>query len=91
MASQTKLWISTDKYLSSRVWIMIEVLATATLIIGVAFNSWNIYPLNLYVNIAGNFLWFLLALHWRKVSLLVIQVVVLGLYIAGTLKVMMGV
>lgn len=91
MASQTKLWISTENYFSNRVWIIIEVLATTTLIVGVAFNSWNVYPLNLYVNILGNFLWFLLALHWRKVSLLVIQVVVLGLYVAGTVKVLMGV
>jgi|LakMenE18May11ns_1017448.scaffolds.fasta_scaffold9829860_1 hypothetical protein len=90
MASQTKLWISTD-YFSTRFWIIVEVLATATLIVGVAFNSWNIYPLNLYINVLGNFFWFMLALHWRKLSLLVIQVVVLGLYVAGTVKVMMGV
>jgi hypothetical protein len=84
------LWISTD-YFSTRFWIIVEVLATATLIVGVAFNSWNIYPLNLYINVLGNFFWFMLALHWRKLSLLVIQVVVLGLYVAGTVKVMMGV
>lgn len=90
MASQTKLWISTD-YFSNRFWVILEVLATGTLIVGVAFNSWNVYPLNLYINVLGNFFWFLLALHWRKLSLLVIQVVVLGLYLAGTIKVIIGV
>jgi len=69
---------------------MVEVLATITLIVGVALNSWNVYPINLYVNVLGNLFWFFLALHWRKLSLLVIQVVVLGLYLAGTIKVLVG-
>jgi hypothetical protein len=85
MESQTKSWISTRTF-----WIAIEVLATVVLIVGVALNSWNVYPLNLYVNIAGNLLWFLLAIHWRKISLFIIQFVVLGLYIAGAAKVLLG-
>jgi hypothetical protein len=71
MESQTKLWIS------------IEWLATATLIIGVALTSWNIYPANIYISGLGNLLWFLVALHWKKKSLIVIQVFILGLYIMG--------
>lgn len=90
MVSQMKSWISTNKYFESRFWIVVEVLATVTLIVGVAMNSWNIYPLNLYVNIVGNLFWFFLALHWRKLSLLIIQFVVLGLYLAGAIKAMTG-
>ncbi len=71
MESQTKLWIS------------IEWLATAVLIIGVALTSWNVYPLNVYASTAGNALWLAIALHWKKRSLIVIQVFILGIYIMG--------
>jgi len=74
MESQTKLWIS------------IEWLATATLIIGVALTSWNIYPINVYASVVGNTLWLAIALHWKKKSLIIIQVFILGIYIMGVGK-----
>ena len=79
MASQTRLWI------------FIEIIATLTLIIGVALTSWNVYPINIYINVVGNFLWFLLAIKWNKWSLIVIQTFVLLLYFGGMIKLIMGV
>lgn len=79
MVSQTKLWIS------------IEWAATITLIIGVALTSWNVYPANIYMSALGNFLWLLMALHWKKWSLITIQIFILLLYMGGVIKVIMGV
>jgi hypothetical protein len=79
MASQTRLWT------------FIEWAATITLIIGVALTSWNVYPANIYMSALGNFLWLLMALHWKKWSLITIQVFILLIYAAGVVKVFMGV
>jgi hypothetical protein len=79
MVSQTKLWIFTE-------WA-----ATLILIIGVALTSWNIYPANIYISALGNFLWLLMALYWKKWSLIVIQVFILLIYTGGAIKVFMGV
>jgi hypothetical protein len=79
MVSQTKLWIS------------IEWAATITLIIAVALTSWNVYPANIYMSALGNFLWLLMALHWKKLSLITIQAFILLLYTGGMIKAFMGV
>ena len=71
MVSQTKLWIFTE-------WA-----ATAVLIVGVALTSYNIYPANVYVSTLGNLLWFFIAFHWQKKSLIIIQSFILVLYIMG--------
>lgn len=75
----------------TRLWIFIEWVATITLIIGVALTSWNIYPENIYMSVVGNFLWFLLALNWKKWSLITIQTFVLILYLGGIVKYITGV
>ena len=79
MESQTRLWIFTE-------WA-----ATITLIIGVALTSFNIYPANIYMSALGNFLWLLMALHWKKLSLITIQAFIMLLYICGMIKLIMGV
>ena len=79
MESQTRLWIFTE-------WA-----ATITLIIGVALTSFNIYPANIYMSALGNFLWLLMALHWKKLSLITIQAFIMLLYIGGMIKLIMGV
>jgi hypothetical protein len=77
MESQTKLWTFTE-------WA-----ATITLILGVALTSWNIYPANIYMSALGNFLWLLMALHWKKWSLITIQVFIILLYAGGIVKVLL--
>jgi hypothetical protein len=79
MASQTKLWTFTEWF------------ATITLIIGVALTSWNIYPTNIYISALGNLLWLFMALHWKKWSLITIQVFILLIYTGGVIKVFIGV
>lgn len=79
MESQTKLWTFTE-------WA-----ATITLILGVALTSWNVYPANIYMSTVGNFLWLLMAFHWKKWSLITIQIFILLLYAVGVIKVFMGV
>jgi hypothetical protein len=74
MESQTKLWT------------FIEIVATISLICGVALNSYNIYPANLYVNIFGNFFWLLLGISWKKWSLIIIEIITLAIYFSGLFK-----
>lgn len=57
--------------------------STVILIIGVALTAYNIYPLNVWLSLAGNFGWFVVGWMWRKYSLLTIQVVVTIIYVAG--------
>ena len=75
----------------TRLWIFIEWAATITLIVAVGLTSWNVYPANIYMSALGNFLWLLMALHWKKWSLITIQVFILLIYAAGVVKVFMGV
>ncbi len=74
-----------------RLWIIIEWAATITLIVAVGLTSWNVYPANIYMSALGNFLWLLMALHWKKVSLIIIQAFILLIYAGGVIKVFMGV
>ncbi len=60
-----------------------EWTATAILMIGVALTAWNIYPLNIYFSLAGNLGWLIVGYMWKKWSLIIIQLVVSALYIAG--------
>lgn len=77
--------------LQTKLWTFIEWSATVTLIIAVALTSWNIYPANIYMSVLGNFLWLLMALHWKKWSLITIQAFILILYVSGMIKIYMGV
>jgi hypothetical protein len=72
--------------MNKKVEFVLEWFATVLLIFGVALTSWNIYPLNIYVSLAGNFAWLLVALLWRKWSLITIQFVIILIYIAGVVK-----
>lgn len=76
---------------TKQVWQIIEWVATITLIVAVGLTSWNVYPANIYMSALGNFLWLLMALHWKKWSLITIQVFILLIYAAGVVKVIMGV
>lgn len=76
--------------LQTRLWIFIEWAATITLVIGVALTSWNVYPANIYMSAIGNFLWLLMALYWKKWSLITIQVFIMLIYAGGILKVFLA-
>ena len=65
---------------------VVEWVATALLIAGVALTAWNVYPENIYLSLAGNFAWLLVALVWKKMSLITIQTVILFIYISELLS-----
>lgn len=77
--------------LQTKWWIFIEWIATITLIIGVALTSWNIYPINIYMSAIGNFLWLLIGFYWRKLSLIIIQTVIMIIYVVGIIKFLFGI
>jgi len=66
---------------------IIEWTLTALLITGVALTSFNIYPMNLWVCLAGNIGWVYLAWIWRKWSLFVVQLIITVIYILCISKV----
>jgi hypothetical protein len=68
-----------------RIW-WTEWVSTAILIYGCILNAWNVFPENIYWCLAGNFGWAIVAISWRKWSLLVIQGVVSVIYVAGVYK-----
>jgi hypothetical protein len=72
------------KFLKEQTWqFWFEWLCTATLIWGVALTSYNVYPLNIWISCLGNLGWFILGILWRKWSLIIVQLIVTIIYIAG--------
>ena len=60
--------------------------STALLLVGVALTSFNIFPLNLWVCLAANLGWAIVGLIWRKWSLIIVQIVITIIYVAGIYK-----
>jgi hypothetical protein len=65
---------------------ILEWSATFVLLIGVALTSYNFYPYNVYVSLLANLLWLWLGFVWKKWSLIVVEIVVVAMYLAGTVK-----
>lgn len=61
----------------------IEWISTILVIVGAMLTSYNVYPLNLYVILAGNFGWMIIGLMWKKPSLIIIQAVLTVIYVVG--------
>ena len=64
----------------------LEWSSTAILIAGVALTAYNIYPMNIWLSLIGNFGWFIVGWMWKKYSLMVIQIIVSIIYIMGVFK-----
>lgn len=67
--------------------LSIEWGSTVLVIVGALLTSFNIYPLNIYVILVGNFGWMIIGLMWKKPSLIIIQTVLTLIYIAGLINV----
>jgi hypothetical protein len=63
-----------------------EWLATFLLLTGAALTSYNVYPMNVYFSLVGNLGWLVVALSWRKWSLITIQLVITVIYLAGLIN-----
>ena len=57
--------------------------STIILLCGAALTSLNIYPMNVFLSLAGNLGWLVVSVMWRKPSLIVIQLVITVIYVAG--------
>ena len=68
---------------SKRIEFIFEWGSTVILLVGAAFTSLNIYPMNVFLSMAGNLGWLVVALMWRRPSLIVIQLVISFIYVAG--------
>jgi len=64
---------------------ILEWSSTVVLLIGVYLTAINVYPLNVYISLIGNFGWLVVAIIWRKWSLLTVQLIVVALYFYGVL------
>lgn len=64
---------------------ILEWSSTVVLLIGVYLTAVNIYPMNVYISLVGNFGWLVVAVLWRKWSLLTVQLVIVALYLYGML------
>jgi hypothetical protein len=64
---------------------ILEWLSTVVLLIGVYLTAVNIYPMNVYISLVGNFGWLVVAVIWRKWSLLTVQLVIVAIYMYGML------
>jgi hypothetical protein len=65
---------------------IIEIMATVLVVLGVSLNSINIYPLNIFVNEAASILWVIVSFYWKRVSLIVINILITAIYTAGVVK-----
>lgn len=65
---------------------IVEWLSTGILIVGVALTAYNVYPLNVWISLLGNFGWLIVAILWRKWSLGIVQIILTIIYIAGLLN-----
>lgn len=66
---------------------ILEWISTVVLIVGVALTAYNVYPLNIWISMIGNFGWFIVGALWKKWSLVIIQIVITAIYIAGLFNV----
>jgi hypothetical protein len=57
--------------------------STLILLVGAALTSLNIYPMNVFLSLVGNLGWLVVSVMWRKPSLIVIQLVISLIYVAG--------
>jgi hypothetical protein len=65
---------------------ILEWSATFVLLVGVSLTSYNFYPYNVYISLLANLLWLWLGVVWKKWSLIVVEIVVVAMYLAGTIK-----
>jgi len=75
------------KFLRSLTWLFwFEWSCTIILLAGVILTSFNIYPTNIWFLLIGNLGWIALGYIWRKWSLIILQVIITLIYIAGLVK-----
>jgi hypothetical protein len=64
----------------------LEWTSTAVLIAGVMLTSFNVFPLNLWINLLANVLWLITAALWRKWSLVVVSTILVAILAVGVVN-----
>lgn len=59
---------------------------TILCLLGIALTSFNIYPLNLALGLAGSALWTLAGIVQRDAPLILVEAVAVLMYLAGIIK-----
>jgi hypothetical protein len=72
------------KYLNLE--FIVEWSATLILLLGVWLTSFNYYPINVFVCLVANLLWLWLGFIWKKWSLIIVELVVVVIYLIGSVK-----
>jgi hypothetical protein len=65
---------------------VVKWLATVFALITVYLTSHDIIPLNKYMGILTAFLWMWLGFMWKQPSIIMLNIIMLGLYINGLLR-----
>jgi hypothetical protein len=69
--------------------VLLEWTATAVLLIGVALTSYDVFPINLYVSLAGNLIWVAVGLVWKKPPLVITSGVISAVYLSGLVRLLL--
>ena len=68
---------------SKQIEFIFEWGSTFVLLCGAALTSLNIYPMNVFLSLAGNLGWLVVSFMWKRPSRIVIQLVISFIYVAG--------
>ncbi len=61
----------------------VKWIASVILLVGMILTAQNIYPINLFVNIAGLIGWLIVSIMWNDRALIVINAVGVSIYLNG--------
>jgi hypothetical protein len=66
--------------------VILEWTATGVLLVGVALTSYDVFPINLYVSLAGNLIWVVVGVVWKKPPLVITSAVISAVYLSGLVR-----
>lgn len=75
-----------DGDMRKKIELIVEWSATVVLMLGVLLTSLNVFPLNVFISGLGNFGWLVVAIMWKRWSLIIAQSVILTIYVYGLIS-----
>ena len=64
-------------------------MATTVLIVSAVMDSFNFYPYSTYGFVISNALWVAVGLVWKRLTLVLVNLVMLLIYLAGSINALM--
>jgi len=65
---------------------MLAWIGTLGLIVGSIMNAYNIYPMNLWIMIVANAVWFIVGVLWREPSVYWLNIFMVLAYVLGAIN-----